>query len=202
MRVSREQAEANHQKIINEASRLFRERGYDGIGLKDLMKAAGLTQGGFYKQFASKDDLAIQATARAIEASTDRWSKIVDENPPGAFEALIAFYLSAGHRDSIARGCPLAALGSDAARHSPELRREFENGVCIQLGQLDRMLGREPGAMPSQDALAALSLMVGALALSRMTREGALSDSFLAAATAKLMEDFSPSKAGGDDRQH
>ena len=74
MRVSRIQAAENRQTVINVASRLFREHGFDGIGLKDLMKGAGLTQGAFYKQFASKEDLAAQASRRALESATRRWS--------------------------------------------------------------------------------------------------------------------------------
>ena len=78
MRVSRSQAAENRETVINVASRLFRERGFDGIGLKDLMKGAGLTQGAFYKQFASKDDLAAQASKRAMENATHRWSDATD----------------------------------------------------------------------------------------------------------------------------
>src|SRR6266511_3851903 len=81
MRVSRMQAAENRQTVINAASRLFREHGFEGIGLKDLMKAAGLTQGAFYKQFASKDDLAAQASKRALESASHRWSAAAAENP-------------------------------------------------------------------------------------------------------------------------
>src|ERR1700757_4250335 len=81
MRVSRDQAEKNRQTVINVASQLFREHGFDGIGLKDLMEAAGLTQGAFYKQFASKDDLAAQASKRALESACRRWSDAADANP-------------------------------------------------------------------------------------------------------------------------
>ena len=81
MRVSRTQAAENRETVINVASRLFRERGFDGIGLKDLMKGAGLTQGAFYKQFASKEDLAAQASRRAMESATHRWSAAAEANP-------------------------------------------------------------------------------------------------------------------------
>lgn len=81
MRVSRIQAAENRQTVINVASRLFRERGFDGIGLKDLMEAAGLTQGAFYKQFESKEDLAAQASRRALESASQRWSNAIAENP-------------------------------------------------------------------------------------------------------------------------
>src|SRR6266496_6405490 len=94
MRVSRTQAAENRQTVINVASRLFREHGFDGIGLKDLMKGAGLTQGAFYKQFQSKDDLAAQASRRALESAFGRWSAAADPQDP--LGAVIAFYLSMG----------------------------------------------------------------------------------------------------------
>ena len=81
MRVSRVQAAENRQTVINVASRLFRERGFDGIGLKDLMEGAGLTQGAFYKQFASKEDLAVEASRRALESASGRWSDAAAQNP-------------------------------------------------------------------------------------------------------------------------
>src|SRR5438876_4968554 len=92
MRVSRSQAAENRQTVINVASRLFRERGFDGIGLKDLMKGAGLTQGAFYKQFASKEDLAAQASRRALESASRRWSAALAEHPEDPLGAVIAFY--------------------------------------------------------------------------------------------------------------
>src|SRR6476646_5916258 len=94
MRVSRTQAAENRQTVINVASRLFRERGFDGIGLKDLMKGAGLTQGAFYKQFASKEDLTVEASKRALESASGRWSDAAAANPDNPLEAVIGFYLS------------------------------------------------------------------------------------------------------------
>src|SRR5947199_10161478 len=98
MRVSRIQAAENRQTVINVASHLFREHGIDGIGLKDLMEAAGLTQGAFYKQFASKDDLAAQATKRALESASRRWSAATEADPQDPLGAVLAFYLSKDHR--------------------------------------------------------------------------------------------------------
>lgn len=181
MRVSRAQADANHQNVIDVASRLFREHGFDGIGLKDVMKAAGLTQGGFYKQFESKEDLAVRATARAVHGSIERWVGFSDSGSP--LEALLAFYLSTAHRDGQGRGCPLVALGSDAARKSPAVRSALEDGIRSQLGHLDLFLGNPQGEAPSAAAMATLSMMVGALALSRMVNDDALSKDFLTAAT-------------------
>src|SRR3954466_7963817 len=110
MRVSRIQAEKNRQTVIDVASRLFREHGFDGIGLKDLMKAAGLTQGAFYKQFASKDDLAAQASRRAFECARERRSAAAAANPKDPLAAVIALFLSMEHRAERMDGCPVVAL--------------------------------------------------------------------------------------------
>ena len=129
MRVSRIQAAENRETVINVASRLFRERGFDGIGLKDLMKGAGLTQGAFYKQFASKEDLAAQASRRALESASRRWSAAAAANPEDPLGAVIAFYLSMGHREEKMDGCPIVALGSDAARQGSDVKASFEAGI-------------------------------------------------------------------------
>src|SRR3954452_6481138 len=129
MRVSRIQAAENRQTVINVASRLFRGRGFDGIGLKDLMKGAGLTQGAFYKQFASKDDLAAQASRRALESALRRWSAAAAADPRDPLAARIAFYLRMEPRAETMGGCPVVALGSDAARHGIEVKASFEAGI-------------------------------------------------------------------------
>src|SRR6476660_4280419 len=133
MRVSRVQAEENRQTVINVASRLFREHGFDGIGLKDLMKAAGLTQGAFYKQFTSKNDLAAQASKRAMVSAAARWENAARAHDDDPLKAIVAFYLSTGHRDEKMDGCPIAALGSDAARQSADVRASFEEGISSHL---------------------------------------------------------------------
>src|SRR5581483_2011369 len=125
MRVSRDQAEKNRQTVINVASELFREHGFDGIGLKDLMEAAGLTQGAFYKQFASKDDLAARASRRALESAFGQWSALAAANPQDPLRAVIALYLSMEHRAERMDGCPVVALGADAARQGPEVKASF-----------------------------------------------------------------------------
>src|SRR5437588_9454890 len=122
MRVSRIQAAENRQTVINTAARLFREHGFDGIGLKDLMDAAGLTQGAFYKQFASKDDLATQASERALESASRRWAAAVEANPKDPLGAVIALDLSMGHREERGDGCPVVALGADDARQGPDVK--------------------------------------------------------------------------------
>src|ERR1051325_3160331 len=129
MRVSRIQAAENRQTVIDVASRLFRERGFDGIGLKDVMESAGLTQGAFYKQFESKDDLAAQASERAFESGIRRWSAAAEANPKDPLGAVIALFLSMGHREGRGDGCPVVALGADAARQAPKVKASFEAGI-------------------------------------------------------------------------
>lgn len=185
MRVSRAQAEENRETVINVASRLFREHGFDGIGLKDLMKGAGLTQGGFYKQFASKDDLAAQASRRAMESATRRWSEAA-AGSSDPLEAVMAFYLSKDHRGEKAEGCPLVALGSDATRQSEEVRRPFEDGIRAHFEVLNELLDDTRSSNPSGKAMAILSLMVGAVTLSRIMEDENTSQGILDAAAEEI----------------
>jgi TetR/AcrR family transcriptional repressor of nem operon len=178
MRVSRAQAEANRETVINVASRLFREHGFDGIGLKDLMKGAGLTQGGFYKQFESKDDLVTQASRRAMESATRRWSTVA-AGSPDPLAAVVGLYLSTGHREEKSDGCPLAALGSDAARQSEEVRVPFQDGIEAHLQVLDELIPASDGSQPYDKAMVVLSLMVGAVTLSRIMTDQGMSDRVL-----------------------
>ena len=141
MRVSRIQAAENRETVINVASRLFREHGFDGIGLKGLMKGAGLTQGAFYKQFASKDDLAAQASRRAMASGFNRWSATAAANPDDPLGALIAIYLSPEHREEKMDGCPVVALGSDAARQGADVKASFEAGIREYLKLLGSWVG-------------------------------------------------------------
>jgi TetR/AcrR family transcriptional regulator, transcriptional repressor for nem operon len=190
MRVSRVQAAENRQTVINVASRLFRERGFDGIGLKDLMEGAGLTQGAFYKQFASKEDLAAQASRRALESASRRWSAAAAENPKDPLGAVIAFYLSEGHREEKMDGCPIVALGSDAARQGSDVKASFEAGIKAHLEVLGRLIAKVDGKGPKgkRKVMAILSTMVGALTLSRAVNDPKLARAFLDAAVKQVRE--------------
>jgi TetR/AcrR family transcriptional repressor of nem operon len=197
MRVSRVQAQENRQKVIDVASRLFREHGFDGIGLKDLMEGAGLTHGAFYKQFASKDDLAAQASRRALESASGRWSAAAAANPQDPLGAVIALFLSMGHRAERMDGCPVVALGAEAARQGAEVKASFEAGIREYLEMLGRWLGETDGEEPSGKAMAILSTMVGAMVLSRAVNDERLSKQFLQAAADAVRMKLS----AGDARQ-
>lgn len=187
MRVSRAKARENHQAVINAASQLFRERGFDGIGLKELMKGAGLTQGGFYKQFTSKEDLVKQAVRRSMEVATRRWSDASAANPETRLEAVISFYLSLEHVQERGQGCPLVALGSDGARQSEDVKALFEAGVKAHLSVLDELAPSSEHETPYAKAMVVLSLMVGALTLSRVVNDQILAEDILHAAAAEIL---------------
>ena len=182
MKVSREQAAANRDRVVEAAARLFRERGFDGIGVADLMKAAGLTHGGFYGQFKSKEDLAVEASARALAGTAEHWPAIVAERPEAPLKALLDRYLSVGHRDAPGQGCAVAALASDVARlDSPALRRTFTQGLQPLIDTLTRIVPGDSKSARRRTALAYLSAMVGALTLARVVDDRELSDEILAA---------------------
>ena len=191
MRVSRIQAAENRETVISVASRLFRERGFDGIGLKDLMKGAGLTQGAFYKQFASKEDLAAQASRRALESASRRWSAAAATNPQDPLGAVIAFYLSMAHRGERMDGCPVVALGSDAARQGADVKASFEAGIRAHLEILGRLIAETDGETPNGKAMAILSTMVGAVTLSRVVNDPDLAQAILDAAAQQVRESVS-----------
>ena len=196
MRVSRIQAEKNRQTVIDVASRLFREHGFDGIGLKDLMENAGLTQGAFYKQFTSKDDLAAQASRRALESALRRWSAAAAAHPRDPLGAVIAFYLSIGHCAERMDGCPVVALGSDAARQGADVKASFEGGIREYLELLGRWVNNGDGKKPGSKTMAILSTMVGAVLLSRAVNDKQLSKRFLQAAAESVLT----ASSAGDGR--
>lgn len=187
MRVTRTQAEANRQSVVNTASHLFRERGFDGIGLVDLMNSAGLTHGGFYRKFKSKEDLAAQACARALEKSRVKWSRTIARAKGNPFVALVRFYLSERHRDGTGDGCAFAALAADAARHGSSLREVFETEIEAHLDLLDSLSPGKSNKKTRDKSIAALSTMVGALVLSRAIQNPALSKRFLNASVQAIV---------------
>src|SRR6266487_57467 len=166
MRVSREKALENREQIIETAARLLRKHGFDGIGVADIMKAAGLTHGGFYRNFASKVDLAVKASERAIADTTALLKDGLTQQPKDPFRALIEGYVSSAHRDDPGSGCILPALAVDAARRDdPE--------------QIGKLSSASPGATGSMHPAAILSEMVGAVILSRVIAEEPLADSLI-----------------------
>jgi len=178
MRVSRAQADENRRRVVDVASELFRERGFEGIGVSDLMKAAGLTHGGFYGNFASKTDLEVEAALHSFDCTLDRLKEAISRSND-ALATIVRFYLSTAHRDALAKGCGIAALAEDAARAGPELRTTFERGIRAYLDLLEQAMPESPAAERPARAMAMLSGMVGGLVLARAVDDPALSASIL-----------------------
>ena len=179
MRVSREQAAANRERIIEAAGELFRSKGFSGIGVADIMKAAELTHGGFYGHFASKDDLIAQASRRSMQRAAQNWKKVVAESGSDAFATLLTRYLSPRHRDDPGQGCAFAALSGDAARCGKPVREAFAEGLEPLIDILSGIVGGRTKAARRRKAIAALSELIGALILSRAVGNGGLSDEIL-----------------------
>lgn len=186
MRVSRAQAAENRERILDAAAKLFREKGFDGIGVADLMGAAGLTHGGFYGHFASKEDLVAQACARALGRSAEAWARSAGQGTRSPMTAITASYLSAKHRDHPGSGCLLAALGTDVSRQGASVRRTVTQGLLRLIGLVTRIVPGRSSAAKRERALATMASLVGALVLARAVDDKALSEEILQATAASL----------------
>jgi TetR/AcrR family transcriptional repressor of nem operon len=186
MRVSREKAAEHRERIIEAASGLFRAKGFDGIGVADIMKAADLTHGGFYGHFSSKDDLVAQASKRTMARAGENWSKVTASDPDKPFAALLDHYLSGRHRDDPGRGCAFAALGNDAARSGKVVRKAFAEGLEPLLDILAEAIPGKSKTARRRKALTAMAALVGALTLARAVEGNPLSDEILDAVHREL----------------
>lgn len=170
MKVSREQMVENHRSILDAASRLFRDRGFEAVSVAEVMKAAGLTHGGFYGHFTSKDDLVAQTLAHALAAYS---GGEVD------LRAFVGAYLAPMHRDNAASGCPTAGLAADVRHQTPAARQAMTEGIRAQIERLSRGLPEVNAADRRQAAIGAWAAMVGAVILARAIDDPALSDEVL-----------------------
>ncbi|GGU22233.1 TetR family transcriptional regulator [Streptomyces daghestanicus] len=201
-RMSREVTEQHRRQVVENASRLIREKGPERVSVPEVMASAGLTHGGFYRHFASKDDLLAQALAVAFTERRAAMDRIADEPaPPGAVSARDAFlarYLSESHRDHPADGCPAAAVAADAARAEPgsPLRTSFTAGVRDLAEGLHGLNGSERDAGVVDRPLAELALLVGAVLLARASDDAALSRDILDEARGLLRDRATQEPAG------
>jgi len=181
MRVSREQAAASRERILDVASKLFREHGLEGIGVADLMSSAGLTHGGFYGHFSSKEALMAQACDRALARSVAYWTKLAASDDGKPLSRIAESYLSTRHRDNPGAGCAVAALGADASRRGSIVRRAMTEGVRALVDVLARIVPGRTGALKRRKALTIYASMVGALVLARAVDDADLSKEILKA---------------------
>ena len=185
MRVSREKARENRERVVRASSTLFRQKGVDGVAIGELMAEAGLTHGGFYKQFGSKAELVQEACAVALQETLAFWDGYLGqaEDPQAAF---IRAYLSQRHSDEVATGCLLPALAGEARREPPAVRDVFVDAIGAYADRLDQPVSQRSDASRER-ALATLSSLVGALVLSRASNDPQLSADILDATRAHIL---------------
>lgn len=175
MKVSKEQVRENRMRIVETASELFRERGYDGTGVAELMSAAGLTHGGFYKHFGSKADLLAEAISCGFAQSAERIEGVNRQE-------FVEYYLSRQHRDNRGKGCVMSALGTDVARQPESIRETFAAGLEKQLAV------SETESETRADLINTLAQLVGALVLSRACPDDSdLADEILQVCRTRLL---------------
>jgi TetR/AcrR family transcriptional repressor of nem operon len=191
MRVTKAQAQANRAHIVETASALFRERGYDGVGVAELMAAAGFTHGGFYKHFRSKADLMAEAAASGLSQS------LVNSAGLDVTE-FVNIYMSRDHRDGRSVGCTMAALCGDAARQSEEVKATFADGIESMLAALEPegSLGDVDPHTVRVQMIDMLAHAIGAVVLSRACPDDSpLADEILEVCREKILATLSPSQA-------
>lgn len=182
MRVSREVAENNRRRVIASAGQLFREHGFDGIGIADLMKSVGLTQGGFYKQFKSKEDLARAACEQVMSENLILWrEKLEGKNHVSDLVNFARAYLSSTHLEQPEQGCLLAALAPEAARHKGPVRDVFAHAIETYTALLSPLMYGLSESENRAAALATVSQLVGALSLARAVPDQKLAGEILEA---------------------
>ena len=191
MRYSKDHKAETHDRIVRNASVRLRERGAAGLGVAELMKESGLTHGGFYAHFASRDALISEAFVHAMEQAAKRWRKRADGAPDGeGLAAVVDGYLTSGHRDDVGNGCALPALGAEVSRASPKTRK----AVAARLEKMIEVVAGEMSGLNDKDArreaVRVVAIMMGALLMSRMAGTGEFSDEILEAGrqTAKRVE--------------
>ena len=180
MRVSKEKAAENRERILTSAARLFRLHGIGATGVDAITEDAGLTHGGLYSQFGSKEAIAAEAIGFALARSKRVWQRALERNPgKRALPAIVDGYLSRAHRDAPGTGCVVAALGTDIARQPRRVRQAFTREIKEDLEFLSRLMPNGDHSRSYEDAIVAFASMAGALILARAVNDEQLSDLIL-----------------------
>ena len=187
MRKSKQEAAATRQRIVKAAAAAFRKNGIAGTGLSDLMAAANLTHGGFYRHFDSKDQIVAEACTAAVDSLVERLAAAASgKSPQRGLKTIVGKYLSAAHRDEPANGCPLAALGSEIARADARTRAAATGAFLKLVGVIAAQFGKTRPDVARRRALVAAATMIGALTMSRIVTDPELSAGILREAEAQL----------------
>jgi TetR/AcrR family transcriptional repressor of nem operon len=193
-RVSRKEAEQHREDVINAASRLFLEHGIDGVSVPAVMAEAGLTHGGFYGHFSSKEALVAEACTRAFEDRRGVYDGIGERNGSDKKAARVEFikrYTAKTHRDAIGLGCPAAAMCGDIARDNPKgpVRAAFAAGLNMMIEKISPLLSGKKKAATRDEALAQIAMLVGGVVLARSTKGHAVSDEILQSVRSALLKE-------------
>jgi TetR/AcrR family transcriptional regulator, transcriptional repressor for nem operon len=196
MRYSKEHKLETHARIVKKASVRLREKGAHGVGVADLMKEAGLTHGGFYAHFDSREALVIEAFADAMDRSTERWRKLAEQTPPDKrLATIVATYLTPLHRDDPGHGCAVPTLGAEIARESPKTRRAFAAKLEQMIDMLAAQIPELPRKAARKRAMAVIATMMGTLVLARVAGTGDFSDEILGAGRDAVLDRATPPKS-------
>ncbi|MFD4603933.1 TetR/AcrR family transcriptional regulator [Streptomyces sp. NPDC058464] len=179
---------ASHARIVDRAAARFRRDGVNGVGVAELMKEAGLTHGGFYRHFASRDDLVAEAVEHALEQGNQWFLTTAARGGQQAFTTIVDDYLSTAHRDAPQDGCAVAALPQDVSRADDRTRAAYGRQVESYLSILAGLASGDDPAADRRQAFLALSAMVGAIAMARAVGDPELSTEILAETAAALKE--------------
>lgn len=188
MRISRQKVVENRALILQTATDQFRENGIDGVGVADLMKAAGMSLGSFYGYFESKDHLVAETYAKAVGATKDMMVGFLSQIDANAYMKMVSQYLSPDHRDNLRRGCVLAALGSEVSHQSNAVRHAVTDELRILFDETAKHLPGRTGKQRQDLAIATLASLVGGLILSRMVDDPALSKQVLDAVKGSMKQ--------------
>lgn len=182
MRYSKDHKAETHARIVKTASVRLREKGPSGIAVADLMKESGLTHGGFYAHFDSRDALIDEAFAHAMEGIARRWRRRADNAPDGKeLDAIVNSYLTVQHRDDVGNGCLLPALGAEIARADSKTRKAFTACLEDMIAVVTTEMSESTPKAARQRAMAIIAVMMGSLLLSRATGNSELSSDLLEA---------------------
>lgn len=189
MRYSKDHKAETHERIVKNASVRLREGGAASIGVAELMKEAGLTHGGFYAHFASRDALIGEAFAHAMEQTAKRWRKRAGMAPEGkGLASIAAKYLTVEHRDDVGNGCALPSLGAEVLRANPKTRKAVAAKLEEMIDIISEQMPAQTTKAARREAVAALATMMGALILARMAGAGEFSEEILAAGRHSVLQ--------------
>lgn len=195
MRYSREHKLETHARIVKRAAVRLRERGAHGIGVADLMKDAGLTHGGFYAHFDSREALVIEAFSHAMDRSTERWRKLAEQTPPEQrMAAIVDAYLTPVHRDDPGHGCAVPTLGAEIARESPKTRKAFAGKLEEMIDALAAQIPDLPRKAARKQATAMIATMMGTLVMARVAGNGEFSEEILSSGREAVLGRAAPVK--------